>query len=128
MNHSEYDGSNIESRDEERFKSCIPVLIQKKEKSGTSECTLLDISLKGFAVRSDKGNFNIAIEEEFFLIIDPKLFDIDEINKIQIKAICKRIDYSALILGAIYSENIFAIVDNINLIVNCFKKINENDY
>jgi PilZ domain len=128
MSLSENDGSNNDQRETERFKSSIPVLVQKKKREGICECTLIDISLNGFAVRLENGKFNLNVGEEFFLIIDPQLFDIDEVNKIQIKSICKRIDQSKFVLGAIYSENIDTVTENIKLIVNCFKKINENDY
>ncbi len=128
MSLSEKDGSNNERREVERFISGIPVLIQKKEKSGTCECTLLDLSLNGFAVRLENGKLSINIEEEFFLIVDPVLFNIDAVSYIYINSICKRIDTSAFILGAIYFENTKEILDHIKLIVNCFKKINENAY
>lgn len=117
-----------EKRKVERFKSSIPALIQKNGVAGTCECTLLNISLNGFATRIENGKFNFSLDEEFFLIIDPKLFDIEELNKIQINSICTRLEPSVLILGAIFSENTEIINESIRLIVNCFKKINENDY
>ena len=127
MSLSENDGNN-ERREVERFISGIPVLIQKKEKSGTCECTLLDLSLNGFAVRLENGKFSVNVDDEFFLIIDPALFDIDETNHIHINSICKRIDTSTSILAAIYFENTEVITKHIKVIVNCFKKINENAY
>lgn len=121
------DGKN-ERRSVERFKSSIPVLIQKRGQKRTSECTLLNISLHGFAVRLENKKSHITVEEEFFLVIDPNLFNISDVNKIQINSICERIEVSNSILGAIFSENTEANVEYIKLIVNCFKRINENDY
>lgn len=120
--------NNNESRNSERYKSCIPVLIQKKNKLATRECTLIDLSIEGFAVRLENGSISINLNEEFLLIVDPKLFNIDEENKIKIHSICKRVNSSTFVLGATYTENTEVINNYIKIMVDCFKKINENLY
>ncbi|APJ02868.1 PilZ domain-containing protein [Silvanigrella aquatica] len=117
-----------EQRNAERFKSSIPVLIQKKGLSGTCECTLLNISTNGFSVRIENGKLNINVGDDFFLIIDPKLFDIEELNKIKINSICKRIESNMIVVGAEFTHNVRIVNEMIKLISNYFEKINENDY
>jgi hypothetical protein len=62
--------NNDEKRQFERYKSSIPVIIQKKGNIGTCECTLLDVSLNGFSVRLESGKFKIDVDDNFLLIID----------------------------------------------------------
>ncbi|KAB8039999.1 hypothetical protein GCL60_06970 [Silvanigrella paludirubra] len=120
--------NNDEKRQFERYKSSIPVIIQKKGNIGTCECTLLDVSLNGFSVRLESGKFKIDVDDNFLLIIDPKLFDIEINDKIIINSICKRIDLETLIIGSVFYKNTESIDNYIKIIVNSFKKINENDY
>ena len=120
--------SNNERRDTERYKSSIIVLIQKEGIEKTRECMLLDISLKGFAIRLQSGKSNLNVNDKFLFIINPSIFDIEEVDKIKINSVCTRIDLETFIIGAKFFEISTKNSEFINLIVNSFKKINENDY
>lgn len=118
----------IEKRSSERFKSGIPVLIKTKDITKILECTLIDISETGFAVRIDHGNIKMINDEHFTLSIDPALFEIDEYKSIEINSICKRFDLENKILGAIFYKNSELINKYLENIISYFKKINENLY
>ena len=65
------DNSNFdEQQGQERYKTGISVLIQKRDLKSTCECTLIDISLNGFAIRLENGKFKLNVEDNFLLIVD----------------------------------------------------------
>lgn len=121
-------GESEEKRQTERFKSSIPVLVKTIDHLKVSECTLTDISSKGFSVRIENGKNKIKVEEHFLLLIDPLLFDISEENTITVNAICKRIDFLSNTLGCHFLKNSESTEKHINLVVEYFKRINENLY
>ncbi|MGY3803527.1 PilZ domain-containing protein [Pigmentibacter ruber] len=118
----------IEKRSSERFKSGIPVLIKTKDITKILECTLIDISETGFAVRIEHGKIKMSSEEHFILSIDPALFELNEYNSIEINSVCKRFDLENKILGAIFYKNTELINKYLENIISYFKKINENLY
>ena len=120
--------NEMERRSSERYKSGIPVLIKSKDITRVLECTLIDISKTGFAVRIEHGKIKIANEEHFILSIDPALFELNEYSSIEINSICKRIDLEKSILGADFYENNELTSKYLENIIYYFKKINENLY
>ncbi|WGL58810.1 PilZ domain-containing protein [Pigmentibacter sp. JX0631] len=120
--------NEMERRSSERYKSGIPVLIKSKEITRVLECTLIDISKTGFAVRIEHGKIKMDSDEHFILSIDPALFELNEYNSIEINSICKRIDLDKKILGAIFYKNNELTNKYLENIIFYFKKINENLY
>jgi UDP-N-acetylmuramate--alanine ligase len=81
MNSSSDNNHSTERRSDDRYMSCIPVLIQKLHSSQICECTLINISHNGFAVRIEKGKIQFKTEENFLLLMDPNLFDFKNENQ-----------------------------------------------
>ncbi len=117
-----------ERRKVERYKSSIPVLIKTKDHAKIHECTLIDISKCGFAVRIENGKLKVLQEEHFLLTINASLFNIEDQHNIEINSICKRISHESNILGAEFYQNTETTEKFINIILTYFKKVNENLY
>jgi hypothetical protein len=128
MNSSSDNNHSTERRSEDRYMSCIPVLIQKLHSSQICECTLINISHNGFAVRIEKGKIQFKTEENFLLLMDPNLFDFKNENTIKFECTCKRIDFEKNTIGAIFVINQNNNFEYLKKILNYFKKINENEY
>ncbi len=117
-----------ERRKAERYKSSIPVLIKTKDHAKIYECTLIDISKNGFAVRVENGKLKMMPEEHFLLIVNASLFDLEDQQNIEINSVCKRIENENNILGAVFYQNTETTEKFINIILTYFKKVNENLY
>ncbi|RDB35381.1 MAG: PilZ domain-containing protein [Spirobacillus cienkowskii] len=128
MNFSSDSNHSTEKRSEDRYMSCIPVLIQKLHSSQICECTLINISQNGCAVRIEKGKIQFKTDEKFLLLMDPNLFDFKDENTIKFQCTCKRIDFEKNIIGATFVKNQKNNFEYLTKILNYFKKISENEY
>lgn len=109
----------------ERYLAGIPVLVQKIDSKRTFECTLLNISLNDFTVRFEKNKFDFKKNENFYIMIDPELFNITHISSLKINAICKTVEENKFKITAKFTEINENLLSDIEIIVNCFKNLNE---
>ncbi|WP_186645458.1 hypothetical protein [Fluviispira vulneris] len=113
---------------EESYLAGIPVLLQKMDSKRTFECTLLNISLNDFTVRFEKNKFDFKKSENFFILIDPELFNITNKNVLKINAICNTVEVNKFTITAKFTELNESLLRDIEIIVKCFKNLNEYEF